>query len=945
MASFTSPPDEGFSEYPMETQSTSDSTVAVRDLPSYVTQMSVQDRAQLAVLILNGLPAEDFSRVFEAIKPRLYINFFHHLPSEICLKIFGFLDPRSLIRSAQASQEWMALALNPHLWQALYYQEGFLAIASEIQKFELEQAGSAVARRPRSLGSTDGHASKKRSIRDHHFELSSGETGTFASGKGKRPQKCPHEDEDMLDADQVVQEQSLFGGSGNITRTFPAQREERCSSTDSERTTGSGLVRGPRNSQRSHASSGTSTPLSSAELASYPELLQSPSKASRGSRLIKPALYLRDPDTGRLRLNWHHLFTVRRRLEANWEAGKYVNFQLPHPDHPEEAHGECVYTIQYSGKYLVSGSRDHTVRIWNLDTRRLVRAPLVGHKGSVLCLQFDADPDEDIIVSGSSDSDVIIWKFSTGEIAQRLHHAHRESVLNVRFDKKILVTCSKDNTIKIFNRRPIRSDDPDYPRDKEFDCVPKVLNNYGFNPAPSAGITIKPAYTLIGCLDGHHAAVNAVQIYNNEIVSASGDRTVKVWDWTTGSCTRTLVGHNKGIACVQYDGRRIVSGSSDNEVKVFDSATTAEVASLRGHTNLVRTVQAGFGDLPYSKEQDQQDAKATDEEFFKAVESGALPDSPSKARRKMKNAGSRKPEDITAYGAKIPPGGGGGKYGRIVSGSYDETVIIWRRDKNGVWKPQHTLRQADAARAAAKLARPRLMPTVARLTQDALDAFDMPSTRPPLGDATNRGSTSAAESSDPMSQNQAGPSSQTPIYSTSNLPSDHSNTLPIASPYVNYFQTLLQTAVATGPDTLRTILDTHPILHLLPTLPTLITSLPSDGLRSEMRAIVSSSRITNAREIASVHALLSRKDADSAVHLHNLALAVAQATVALQIQRQQAARERLASSVAANARVFKLQFCARRIVCCSQMRVIVGWDFGAGDREVVEAGRFFGTVE
>merc|ERR1712093_974425 len=232
--------------------------------------------------------------------------------------------------------------------------------------------------------------------------------------------------------------------------------------------------------------------------------------------------------------------------------------------------------------------------------------------------------------------------------------------------------------------------------------VPTFLNNYGYNPAPSAGLPTKPAYSMIGCLEGHGAAVNAVQIHGDEVVSASGDRTVKVWNWPEQTCTRTLIGHTKGIACVQYDGRRIVSGSSDNEVKVFDKESGLEVASLRAHTNLVRTVQAGFGDLPYSAEEDQEDARAIDHEYFKAVDSGAIPRTVYLQRGRPRNAGSRRPEDITAYGAKLPPGGGGGRFGRIVSGSYDETIIIWRRDKEGVWRAQHTLRQEEAAASASR---------------------------------------------------------------------------------------------------------------------------------------------------------------------------------------------------------------------------------------------------
>jgi F-box and WD-40 domain protein 1/11 len=45
------------------------------------------------------------------------------------------------------------------------------------------------------------------------------------------------------------------------------------------------------------------------------------------------------------------------------------------------------------------------------------------------------------------------------------------------------------------------------------------------------------------------------------------------------------------------------------------------------------------------------------------------------------------------------------------------------------------------------------------------------------------------------------------------------------------------------------------------------------------------------------------------------------------------------------ARVFKLQYDARRIICCSQTSVIIGWDFCNADPELEEASRFFGTVQ
>ncbi|KAI4141024.1 MAG: hypothetical protein L6R39_005538, partial [Caloplaca ligustica] len=46
-----------------------------------------------------------------------------------------------------------------------------------------------------------------------------------------------------------------------------------------------------------------------------------------------------------------------------------------------------------------------------------------------------------------------------------------------------------------------------------------------------------------------------------------------------------------------------------------------------------------------------------------------------------------------------------------------------------------------------------------------------------------------------------------------------------------------------------------------------------------------------------------------------------------------------------NARVFKLQFDARRIICCSQDPKIVGWDFANGDERIIECAKFFATPQ
>ena len=887
--------------------------------------------------IIDQLPTSQVWEIVRRVRPRLYINFFQYLPPEVCLKILGFLDPLSLINTARASREWMLLALDRKLWEQLYYLEGFRVVRSEVQRFEQD----ANTDRSRSGASDrgEGEPSSKRRATPQRI------LPTLGDG-----------DSEMLDADTPdIKQESIFG---SVAR---GKMKIELRDVDED------MTDIPKFSPQSIKS------------AQYPARFASTATRSDYSQVSNMSqLAVLDRGDGKKKLNWQYLYSQRRRLEANWETEKYVNFQLPHPDFRNEAHEECIYTIQHSGKFLVSGSRDKTLRIWNLDTRRLVRAPLRAHTGSVLCLQFDADPEEDLIVSGSSDSTVILWKFSTGQIIQRLRKAHRESVLNVRFDKRVLVTCSKDKTIKIFNRQPLHPGETGYPDlTQAVNPIPTYLNNYGFNPTPTAGIPIKPAYTMIGCLEGHGAAVNAVQIYGDEVVSASGDRTVKIWNWPEQKCTRTLVGHTKGIACVQYDGRRVVSGSSDNEVKVFDKVSGLEVASLRAHTNLVRTVQAGFGDLPYSEEEDKEVAKATDLAYFNAVDKGEVSRT-AQLKGRPRNAGSRRPEDITAYGADLPPGGGGGKFGRIVSGSYDESIIIWRRDKEGVWRAQHTLRQDDGfARVRRSI---QVNPVHHNPPQPAI--------------APNAPTAPATQTPPQQPQQPPTPAS---------LPDVNAPTQPFAPGSTTFYHHMIDSAIASGPAQLRSLLQSHPHVLGYSHLEDVVDALPTgsrEAYAAEINAAVNSLQHGGQASLDAVQQAgpsslgpsnfvggqsgQSSQTAQAATQTQPPTASTAQAagqTSSAQppvpqgsvmqtptpVQSATAANHHVATQAPVPqaappapaphpnhhphqghnnmARVFKLQFDARRIICCSQTSVIVGWDFANGDEQIIEASRFFAPIE
>jgi WD40 repeat protein len=73
------------------------------------------------------------------------------------------------------------------------------------------------------------------------------------------------------------------------------------------------------------------------------------------------------------------------------------------------------------------------------------------------------------------------------------------------------------------------------------------------------------------------------------IVTGSHDKTARIWDATTGQQIRVLTGHTDGVRSAEFspDGSRVVTASYDQTARVWDVATGKQLQELRGHTSPV----------------------------------------------------------------------------------------------------------------------------------------------------------------------------------------------------------------------------------------------------------------------------------------------------------------------------------------------------------------------
>ena len=257
-------------------------------------------------------------------------------------------------------------------------------------------------------------------------------------------------------------------------------------------------------------------------------------------------------------------------------------------------HTDHIDSAAYSpdNKWIVTGSKDNTAKVWDAATGREVRT-LRGHSGVVHGAAFS--PDNRYVVTASLDRTVKIWDAATGTEVRTLN-GHTDGVISASYspDGAFIVTGSSDNTARVWDTatgNEIRvliahasavmaasySPDGAFIVTGSNDGTAKIWN-------AATGQEVRT-------LTGHTRGIESVSFSpdGKSIVTGSYDGTAKIWDVQTGGEIRSLTGHSGGVwsAAFSPDGKSVVTGSKDNTAKIWDVQTGVAVRTLRGHTDVV----------------------------------------------------------------------------------------------------------------------------------------------------------------------------------------------------------------------------------------------------------------------------------------------------------------------------------------------------------------------
>jgi F-box/WD-40 domain protein MET30 len=213
-------------------------------------------------------------------------------------------------------------------------------------------------------------------------------------------------------------------------------------------------------------------------------------------------------------------------------------------------------SLDIPSRTVFSASDDCTVRLWDLDSRQVIKT-FVGHVGGVqqlFLLPPEFELDEAELLDCQHDSDTEPDQEEESSIGGC--GLPPRAVDAITAEHTASPVPANIQNLSLFPDQPDRPNPPTYILTASLDSTIRLWH--------------VPSGRCLRTLFGHLEGIWALTADNLRVVSGAEDRMLKVWDPRTGKCERTFTGHAGPVTCVGLSGERLITGSEDCEIRVME---------------------------------------------------------------------------------------------------------------------------------------------------------------------------------------------------------------------------------------------------------------------------------------------------------------------------------------------------------------------------------------